>query len=41
MQFGWRAVDEIIQVSDQPVAPSFGVTLATFLPFGSALIRFC
>src|SRR4029077_14709543 len=40
MQFGWAALDEIIQVSDQPVAPSLGVTLATFLTL-PALIVFC
>src|SRR5712671_1976543 len=40
MQFGCLALDEIIQVSDQPVAPSLGVTLATCLP-PAALIVFC
>src|SRR6478736_6345098 len=40
MQFGWAALDEIIQVSDHPVAPSLGVTLATFLPV-PALMVFC
>jgi hypothetical protein len=29
MQFGFFAFDEIIQVSDQPVEPSFGRTDAT------------
>src|SRR6476659_5974297 len=32
MQFGWAALDEIIHVSDQPVAPSLGLTTATGLP---------
>src|SRR6478609_4804001 len=30
MQFGWAAFDESIQVSDQPVAPSFGSTVLTW-----------
>src|SRR5262245_33117762 len=39
MQFGCLALDEIIQVSDQPVAPSLGfVNCTVFLP--SALITF-
>ena len=29
MQLGWAAFAEIIQVSDQPVAPSFGSTVLT------------
>ena len=29
MQFGCAAFDEIIQVSDQPVEPSFGSTVLT------------
>jgi hypothetical protein len=29
MQFGCLALDEIIQVSDQPVAPSLGTTVST------------
>src|SRR4029078_3355870 len=32
MQFGCLAFDEIIHVSDQPVAPSFGFVTATCLP---------
>src|SRR5262249_54019990 len=39
MQFGCLATDEIIQVSDQPVAPSFGLTNLTCLP-PAALIVF-
>src|SRR6478735_6234678 len=36
MQFGCLAFDEIIQVSDQPVEPSFGSTVLTFnLPSAS------
>src|SRR4051812_5661917 len=30
MQFGRAALDEIIQGSDQPVAPSLGLTTSTF-----------
>ena len=30
MQFGCFALDEIIQVSDQPVEPSFGSVVSTF-----------
>ena len=30
MQFGWAAFDETIQVSDHPVAPSFGSTVLTW-----------
>src|SRR5690349_18884680 len=32
MQFGCLAFDEIIHVSDQPVAPSFGLTASTLPP---------
>src|ERR687885_316567 len=37
MQFGCLAFEEIIQVSDQPVAPSFGRTVCTFV-LASALM---
>jgi hypothetical protein len=39
MQFGCAAWDEIIQVSDQPVAPSFGSTVCTVV-FLSLLMTF-
>jgi hypothetical protein len=32
MQFGCLAFEELIQVSDQPVAPSLGFVTATCLP---------
>jgi hypothetical protein len=35
MQFGWAALDEIIQVSDQPVDPSLGSVVDT-LTFSAA-----
>ena len=38
MQFGCLALDEIIQVSDQPVDPSFGTVESTFA-FEPALTR--
>src|SRR3954452_11716008 len=37
MQFGCLALDEIIQVSDQPVAPSLGLVVSTLI-FLSALM---
>ena len=37
-QFGFLAFDETIQVSDQPVEPSFGSTASTLVP--SALAAF-
>src|SRR6186997_123605 len=38
MQFGCLALDEIIQVSDQPVAPSFGSTASTCLPPAALIV---
>ena len=40
MQFGCLASDEIIQVSDHPVAPSFGRIASTGGDFLSAWTRF-
>src|SRR6185503_3390604 len=38
MQFGCAAFDESIQVSDQPVAPSFGITALTWTLLSAPMV---